>query len=283
MVYARLCTVAHVATIDTLPELEEAATRKRQAQRSLALLQDQLARASSHSEEELRIRLAGRDAFALDSERDQCRAEIQRREQEQSSARQAEEQARLALETIDTSDRAAIAREAMESAAARYRSAIRPWARLKLAHVLLQEALNRFREQAQAPMVASASSYFSLMTGGAYERLVTDESEDRPVLCAQRAGGSRIGIEEMSEGTADQLYLALRLAALELRRSSHPQMPLILDDALVTSDDERAANILRALAQFAEHGQVMIFTHHRHLIDVAHKALGDQAFVTHTL
>ena len=87
----------------------------------------------------------------------------------------------------------------------------------------------------------------------------------------------------MSEGTADQLYLALRLAALELRRSSHSQMPLVLDDALITSDDERAANILRALAQFAEHGQVMIFTHHRHLIDVAHSALGDQGFVSHTL
>ena len=283
VVYTRLCTVAHVATIDTLPELEEAATRKRQAQRSLALLQDQLTRASSHSEEELRARLAGRDAFALDSERDRCRAEIQRREQEQSSARQAEEQARLALDTIDTSDRAAIAREAMESAASRYRSAIRPWARLKLAHALLQEALNRFREQAQAPMVASASSYFLLMTGGAYERLVTDESEDRPVLCAQRTDGTRIGIEEMSEGTADQLYLALRLAALELRRSSHPQMPLVLDDALITSDDERAANILRALVRFAEHGQVMIFTHHRHLIDVAREALGDQAFVLHAL
>ena len=87
----------------------------------------------------------------------------------------------------------------------------------------------------------------------------------------------------MSEGTADQLYLALRLAALELRRSSHPQMPLVLDDVLITSDDERAANILQALARFAEHGQVMIFTHHRHLIDVAREALGDQAFVLHAL
>lgn len=65
--------------------------------------------------------------------------------------------------------------------------------------------------------------------------------------------------------------------------SSHRVMPLVLDDALITSDDERAANILQALRRFAEHGQVMIFTHHRHLIDVAYKALGDQAFVTHTL
>lgn len=279
----QLCAVAGVPTIDQLPELEEAAARKREAQRNLSLLQDQLARASSRSEEELRTRLASRDAFTLESERDRCRAEIERREHEQASARQAEEQARRDLFAVDTSDRAAIAREAMESAAARYRSAIRPWARLRFAHTLLQEALNRFREQAQAPMVSAASSFFSLMTGGAYERLVTDESEDRPVLCAQRTGGTRIRIEEMSEGTADQLYLALRLAALELRRSSHPQMPLVLDDVLITSDDERAANILRALAQFAENGQVMIFTHHRHLIDVAHSALGDQGFVSHTL
>jgi uncharacterized protein YhaN len=57
----------------------------------------------------------------------------------------------------------------------------------------------------------------------------------------------------------------------------------VLDDVLITSDDDRVANILRALVRFAEGGQVMIFTHHGHLIDVARKALGDQTFVTHTL
>jgi uncharacterized protein YhaN len=171
----------------------------------------------------------------------------------------------------------------MESAAARYRSAVRPWARLRLAHALLNESLNRFRERAQAPMVAAASTYFSLMTGGGYERLVADEAEDKPVLYAERTRGKRIGVADLSDGTADQVYLALRLAALELRRASHPQMPLVLDDVLITSDDDRVANILRALARFAEGGQVMIFTHHGHLIDVARKALGDRAFVTHTL
>ncbi|MCC2643952.1 MAG: uncharacterized protein K0S45_4365 [Nitrospira sp.] len=280
---AGLCARARGATIERLPELEEQAARKREVRQSLTLLRRQLAVASSRVEDELRASLSGLDALAIESERDRCRAEIERREQEQASARQAEEQARRALEAIDASDRAAMAREAMESAAARYRSAIRPWARLKLARALLQEALNRFRERAQAPMVSAASGYFSLITGSAYERLITDEGEGQPVLCAQRVGGARIKIEEMSEGTADQLYLALRLAALELRRSSHPQMPLVLDDALITSDDERAANILRALARFAEGGQVMIFTHHRHLLDVARAALGEEGFVAHTL
>jgi exonuclease SbcC len=282
-VLAGLCTRAGCATIEQLPELEEQAAKKRELRKSLALLRQQLAHASPQSEAELRARLTGLDVPALESERERCRTERVRLEQEQTSAQRTEEQARRALEVIDASDRAALAREAMESAAARYRSAIRPWARLKLARALLQEALNRFRERAQAPMVSAASAYFSLMTGGAYERLVTDEREDRPVLCAQRAGGVTIGIEAMSEGTADQLYLALRLAALELRRPSHSPMPLVLDDTLITSDDARAANILRALARFAEGSQVMLFTHHRHLLDVARQTLGEQAFVNHTL
>ncbi len=282
-VLAELCARANGATIDQLPELEEQAAKKREIRKSLALLRRQLADASSHSEDALRARLTGLDAPALESERERCRSEILRLEREQASAQRTEEQARRALEVVDASDRAALAREAMESAAARYRSAIRPWARLKLARSLLQEALNRFRERAQAPMVSAASAYFSLMTGGIYERLVTDERGDKPVLCAQRAGGVTIGIEQMSEGTADQLYLALRLAALELRRPSHPAMPLVLDDTLITSDDERAANILRALARFAEGSQVMLFTHHRHLLDVARATLGEQGFVSHAL
>jgi len=280
---ARLCSAAAVATADELPECEESAAKKRQAQIHLSTLRQQLAQASTRQEEALRQSLAGHDAVAIESERDRCRLEIGQREAEQVAARQVEEQARRALEAIDTSDRAAAARESMESAAARFRAGIRPWARLKLAHALLKESLNRFRERAQAPMVGAASTYFSLMTGGRYERLEADEEGDKPVLRAVQADGTRKGVEAMSDGTADQLYLALRFAALDLRRASHPHMPLVLDDVLITSDDERAANVLRALAQFAEGGQVMIFTHHRHLIDVARAALGDKALTVHGL
>ncbi|MFM9884889.1 MAG: hypothetical protein ACKVQT_17855, partial [Burkholderiales bacterium] len=282
-VLARLCSAARVATADMLPEREESAAKKRQAQVHLSTLGEQLAQASARPEEALRRSLAGQDAVAIESERARCKLEIGQRETEQAAARTVEEEARRALEAIDTSDRAAAAREGMESAAARFRAAIRPWARLKLAHALLRESLNRFRERAQAPMVAAASTYFSLMTGGRYERLEADEEGDKPVLRAVQADGTKKGIEAMSEGTSDQLYLALRLAALDLRRASHQHMPLVLDDVLITSDDERAANVLRALARFSEGGQVMIFTHHRHLIDIARAALSDRALTVHSL
>lgn len=280
---AHLCAAAGVETVDQLPEREDLAARKQLLQDTQATQRQQLAQASLRSEDDLRASLAGLDAIAIDGEREHCRSEIARLEQEQSAARQREEQTRRALEDIDSSDRAAKAREAMEAAAARFRSAIRPWARLKLAHSLLQESLSLFRERAQAPMVAAASTYFSLMTAGRYQRLVADETDNKPVLSAERDDGKLIGVEAMSEGTADQLYLALRLAALELRRASHPQMPLILDDVLVTSDDDRATNVLRALARFAEGGQVMLFTHHRHLIELARNALSDHVIAVHSL
>ena len=282
-VLMRLCAAAGVASTNLLPDCEERAAHKRQTRATVATLRRQLTQASNRSEDDLRASLAGQDAITLDTERERCRVEIARLQEEQAVARRAEEEARRALNAIDSSDQAARAREAMEAAAARYRSAIQPWARLKLAHALLQQSLNRFRERAQAPMVAAASRYFSLMTGGRYPRLVADEVDEKPTLRAERDDGRLIGVEAMSEGTADQLYLALRLAALELRRASHPHMPLILDDVLVTSDDERATHILRALARFAEGGQVMLFTHHQHLVNLALAALGDQGIVTHRL
>jgi uncharacterized protein YhaN len=282
-VLAGLCAAAGVGSADQLAACEARAARKRQLQATLAAQREQLTRASALPEAELRERLDGRDTIGLDSEREACRAAIERLEEEQTAAGRAEEAARRALEAIDASDAAARAREAMESAAARCRSAIRPWARLRLAHALLAQSLQRFRERAQAPMVAAASRYFSLMTDGRYPRLLVNDADDRPLLLAERTDAVCIGVDAMSEGTADQLYLALRLAALELRRDSHPQMPLVLDDVLVTSDDQRAGNILRALSQFSDGGQVMLFTHHRHVLDLARRELGEGGFTEHQL
>ncbi len=278
-----LCTVAGVEDVTKLPECEERATRKRQLRTDIARQRQQLAQASVRTETELREWLADHDTISIEAERDRCRAEIDRLKEEQTQARRREEQTRRALEEIDASDAAAKAREAMESAAAKYRAAIGPWVRLRLGHALLRDSLKRFRERAQAPMLAAASTFFSLVTDGRYPRLVADETEEQPVLLAERYDGSRIRIEAMSEGTADQLYLSLRLAALQLRRDSHPHMPLVLDDVLITSDDTRSANVLRALARFAEGGQVMLFTHHRHLIELAQQMLTERDLAVHDL
>ena len=77
----------------------------------------------------------------------------------------------------------------------------------------------------------------------------------------------------MSEGTCDQLYLALRLASMQLEQAPGCDIPLIIDDILIQFDDERAIAALKLLAKMAQQRQVIFFTHHEHLLDLASEHL----------
>nr|WP_315243446.1 AAA family ATPase [uncultured Albidiferax sp.] len=278
-----LCMAAGVDDPAALPEAEDRSAAQRTLHDKQRDLDAQLRQATARPLADLHAELAGRDAVDLDAERAALDTQATQREADIATASATVHTARQALEAIDTSAAAAEAREQMESAVARLRAAVPPWMQLRLADSLLQEALKRFRERAQAPMVRLASEYFGLITGGRYPKLVVDTSAERPVLQAEGTDGRLIGVDAMSEGTADQLYLALRLAALELQRSNGQEMPLVLDDVLMTSDDTRATHIFQALARFAQGGQVLLFTHHQHLVQVGQAALPSGALAVHHL
>jgi exonuclease SbcC len=269
----RLCHAANVDAPEALPAAEAQSQRKRQAQAEADRVRRDLATASSRPVDELRALLLDYDAERMSEEESQVSAELATLETLLRSARQGEETARRALETVDSADTAAAAREHMERDAAGVRLAIVPWMRSRLAHALLDEALKRFRERAQGPMLLAASRYFQQMTDGQFVRLVSDDSGTKPHLLAQRSNGGQVRVEGLSEGTRDQLYLALRLAALELRRDAGYDLPVVLDDVLMTSDDGRAALALRAVADFARDYQVIVFTHHAHLLAVAERSV----------
>jgi exonuclease SbcC len=277
LVLEGLCEAAGVASKALLPHAEEQSRRKREAQVQVDQARSQLAQASRRSTEVLRTLLTGRDSASMDADEAECSRMLSLLEEELQTARRQEESARHALAAIDSADTAAVFREGMESALAGIRSSLQPWIRSRLAHALLTQALHQFRERAQAPMLVAATSYFLKMTNGEFTRLVSDDTNSQPVLMAHRQTGTPIHVDAMSEGTRDQLYLALRLAALGLRRSAGVDLPVILDDALMTSDDKRAGLILQALAEFSSGGQVIVFTHHAHLIDVAKDAVSSDA------
>jgi uncharacterized protein YhaN len=79
----------------------------------------------------------------------------------------------------------------------------------------------------------------------------------------------------MSKGTRFQLYLALRLAGYRQFCSEKEPLPFIGDDILETSDDRRAESAMRQLSEIARCGQVLYFTHHRHLCEIAKKIYPD--------
>jgi uncharacterized protein YhaN len=89
-----------------------------------------------------------------------------------------------------------------------------------------------------------------------------------------------VGIEGMSEGTVDQLYLSLRLAAVENIVAGGLKMPFLADDLFINYDDARSKAGFVALGELARHTQVLFFTHHEHLLKVAEEALApDRASV----
>ena len=181
-------------------------------------------------------------------------------------------------------DAAADFRQQAESAAATLRQDAPRFLRLRLAAHLLQRQIERFREENQGPLLERSGQVFAAITRGAFAGLAADfTDQDVPVMIGRRADGTNVRVEGMSEGTRDQLYLALRLAALDRHLEEHEPMPLILDDLLITFDDDRARSILPQLAELAKRSQVLLFTHHAHLVELARETLGIDKFTLHRL
>ena len=150
-----------------------------------------------------------------------------------------------------------------EDVAARY-------LRLRLAHSLLRAGIDRFRRQQQGPLLSRAGALFARLTEDRYRRLSVEEGDDgNLVIVALRPDDSQCPAERLSDGTRDQLYLALRLAAIESAAVRNEPLPFIADDLLVNFDDRRAHAALRVLAEFGAVTQTILFTHHAHIADLA--------------
>lgn len=87
----------------------------------------------------------------------------------------------------------------------------------------------------------------------------------------------------MSQGTRDQLFLSLRLAAIEQHIEGRGPFPVIVDDLLVQFDDDRAVATLEVLSELSAKTQVLFFTHHKHLIELASRSQLGSAIVIHSL
>ena len=107
-----------------------------------------------------------------------------------------------------------------------------------------------------APRISKrAQTLFGKLTGNRYQRLTLGEDLSLQA-CTEEEDTLRNALWR-SDGTVDQLYLALRLAVAE---ELTPEAPLILDDALVRFDDERLQAALTVLKTVSQERQVLLFT-----------------------
>ena len=109
------------------------------------------------------------------------------------------------------------------------------------------------------------------------------DAADEPILVCVNAAGEEKTVKDLSDGARDQLYLALRVATLEHHAETNPSMPVVLDDVLVHFDDERTSAALAVLGELASQTQVLLFTHHARVVELARAALPAEKRVEHVL
>lgn len=231
--------------------------------------------ADGKAEAELRTELHDFERVAADLEIERLTGEDQRQftMHGELSARLAEN--RRQQQTLETGASAEYAVFEKLSAEQEAKELARQWVVLKLAARMLAGSMESYREKQADPVIRRAGELFSQLTGSRFMRLVEAHDEhDALQLLAERMGGERVPLDGLSEGTADQLYLALRLAFLEDYAVRNEPAPLIVDDIFQTFDDERVSAGLKVLASTAERFQTILFTHETSVVDIARREIG---------
>ena len=270
------------AGIDDMALLGPAITRseeRRQIEHEIQRIETALREAGDgHSIESLRTEAASIEPDQLQVELNRLGTEAGQIVEDISRLGARHGQLKAAFDALNGSDAAARAAARQQEAAAGMAEAAERYLRLKTAARLLQWSMERFRQTRQGPMLARASEIFQALTLGSFSRLLVDaDSHDSPRLMSIRTDGNKpVEVPGLSEGTRDQLYLALRLAALDQQASQGSRMPLIADDLFINFDDRRTAAGLQVLGDVSRRMQVILLTHHDHLVPLARQVLGDE-------
>jgi uncharacterized protein YhaN len=223
----------------------------------------------------------GRDLAQVVVELTSTEDEIEQVQAEQTRLASERTQAKLVMETFGGGRDAAVAEARRQEALAGMTDASERYIKVTAAAKLLNWAIERYREQNQGPMLARAGAIFAILTLGRYTKLFVDFEHTPYRLSAVRTDGKTVEVPGMSEGTRDQLYLALRMAALELHLAKAKALPFIADDLFINFDDERSTAGLEALRDLSKQTQVLFLSHHDHLLPRVQEVFGSGVNVVH--
>lgn len=281
-----MCKEAGCLNYDDLPKAEKRSDKRLQIEADLLNLDERLLNLSGGSTIDDFIKESlNMDPDGIDGDIELLNEEIEKLNREKSNLNQTIGEERNELSKMDGSARAAEMAEDIQILMGGIENDIEQYARLKIASKVLNQAIERYRDKSQGPILNRASALFHQITGGSFEGVRAEfDGNGKPTLVGVRAIGKEIvPVDGMSDGTSDQLYLSLRLAGLEEYLDKNEPIPFIVDDILIKFDDARATATLQILAKLSSKTQVIFFTHHRHLIELAEKNIDSSVLIKHHL
>ena len=152
----------------------------------------------------------------------------------------------------------------------------RQWSRLTIAEALLEKTRQKFERERQPSVVQHAQDFFTRVTGQRYSRLfssVSEQNGQQSITVIDTSGASKQP-SELSRGTREQLYLALRFGLIREFGEHAERLPVVVDEALVNFDQGRARLAAEAFAELSETNQVLVFTCHPAIAEMFHDAAG---------
>jgi uncharacterized protein YhaN len=279
----QLARQAGCANQEELALLESESEQVEHWRRELDSLRTELSHSAAGQElDEFIAEVSALDPDQLPVRLDQLQRQVQELDERRTILSQELGRLEGELQRQTTGGQAAEAEQEARGALAAIRPLAEQYARLRLAQGLLRRHLEAYRQKTQDPVLQRATTLFARLTNGAFRGIKNDfDEKDRPILKGVRNGGDEVEIAGLSAGTRDQLFLALRLASLERQLAAAARVPLIVDDILINFDDHRSQATLAVLAEFAQQTQVLFFTHHPRLVDLARDAIPADQLVVH--
>ncbi|PEY44681.1 DNA double-strand break repair Rad50 ATPase [Bacillus cereus] len=141
------------------------------------------------------------------------------------------------------------------------REQVKKWAAYATAKTVLTKTKQYYHEVQLPRILQKAEEYFVYLTGEKYSKIFSP-SESEPFI-VERSDGIRFYSHELSQATAEQLYLSLRFA---LARTFEHDYPFIIDDSFVHFDAIRTERTIQLIKEIAKDRQVIFFTCHAHLL-----------------
>ncbi|QOR67410.1 AAA family ATPase [Cytobacillus suaedae] len=145
-----------------------------------------------------------------------------------------------------------------------FQQEVKKWAVHSVAKDILGKSIERYRALRLPRLLSDAEEYFRFLTDEAYIHIYSPD--DVSGFIVERKDGVRFSPSELSQATAEQLYLSLRIA---LGKTMHPMTayPFIVDDSFVNFDQHRTEKIISLLQTLSANHQILLFTCHKHIVD----------------
>lgn len=270
---------------EELAELEQVAEKARQLSARLAQEETQLLQLlPGKTIPEIEAEMAKVDVNQLDKKLHEIERELTQFQQQRTELDREIGRLEKAQENQSGQDLAANKSVELEFVRSKCLNQLQEYMKVKFAETILRQQIEQYRQQHQGPVLSMASELFSKLTCQSFSSLAVDyDQNDEPHLVCLRPNTEKVEVSGLSTGSRDQLFLALRLASIQHYNNKHEAMPLICDDILVHFDDQRSEAALHCLASLINKMQVLFFTHHKRLVEIAESTLPPNQIKIHKL